>query len=248
MNSYLVNAYAESKDSLYSRMLFRSLSQLIRENNIQTPKILDLGCADGRGQKLLKAYLNQDFDYYGVDIDENFKPNLVADIRNVKHIFSQIDFIPNIILLNDVLEHFDNGRNDIENFLAQIILYAPKNALIYITVPQMYRLDSFKLPHLYYAEHRVRFNAVEWASLVGKSLEIKKTRAASFITGLPHLIMVSKHYSETNNLGQSFKFLRNKINKSKLLERLDHKWVNRWGHNPLLFPISNGLIFECTHR
>lgn len=253
MKSYLVNAYAASTDSLYSRMLFQSLASLIQTHQIKTPKVLDLGCADARGHRLLNTYLTNkfqygDFQYFGVDIDENFKPDLVADIRDVKQIFAKITFKPNVILLNDVLEHFDNGKEDIEKFLSEIIQYTPKDTLIYITVPQIYRLDCFKLPHLHYIEHRVRFNSIEWASIVGKDLQIKKARAASFLTGLPHLLMASRHYTESNTLGQAFKYVRSKMNRSKLLEKLDSKWVNRWGENPLMFPIGNGLIFECVRR
>lgn len=248
MKSYLVNAYATSNDSLYSRMLFQTLAKLIKQQKINAPKVLDLGCADARGRRLLKAYLPGEFHYFGVDIDKNFNPDLIADIRDIKQIFARVKFKPNIILLNDVLEHFENGKDDIEKFLSEIIKYVPKDTLIYITVPQIYRLDCFKLPHLKYPEHRVRFNSIEWAALVGKNLQIRKARAASFITGAPHLLMASQHYTESNILGQAFKYIRSKMNRSELLEKLDSKWVSRWGENPLVFPISNGLIFECVSR
>lgn len=248
MTSYLVGAYAASSQSLYSRMLFRNLVAMMKEKQIQFPKVLDLGCADSRGRGLLEKYWGSNFEYFGVDIDENFQPNHVADIRDVKRIFEEINFKPDIILLNDVLEHFDNGKQDIENFLAGIVKHAPKDSLIYITVPQIYRLDCFKLPHLHYPEHQVRFTSIEWASLVGRNFEIQKTQTASYLTGLPYWLMLSSRYRDNNTLGKTFKYIRNKMNRYQWLEQLDQYFVTKWGGNPLLYSLSNGLIFECVRR
>jgi SAM-dependent methyltransferase len=244
MQSYLVKAYENSGPCLYSRTLFDFISENLKGIKDEV-RILDLGCADGRAERILKQKLA--IKYFGIDIDPGFGPHYVADIKNVEECLKASPFEQDIILLTDVLEHLKEGETDIHDFLSKLSQHASPDSEIFITLPQMYRLDALKPSHLHYPEHKVRFQASEWISILSKYFHIKEITGVSYVSVLPYLIMFNRFYREDNILGKIFKFSRTALRGQRIFE-FDSKLTKHLGKHPFFIPFSNSVLYRCQVR
>jgi SAM-dependent methyltransferase len=246
-DDYLVGAYKKSGSSLYSHTVFNFIGERLRSFN-EPLRILDLGCADGRSKELLLKTGAHIADYYGVDSNANFCPSFVGDIRDVSSYIGLIPFTPNVILITDVLEHFENGTVDIKSFLKKIQKDLSTDCLIFITVPQMYRLDRFKLAHLHYTEHKVRFTLYEWTSLLTDHLRIIDTHGIGYLSVLPYLVMFVPSYKEDGILGHVFLKTRKILSSFPILRKIDLHLTNVIGKGRHFEGLSNSVLLVCRTK
>lgn len=242
MRSYLVEAYLSSTGSLYGNTLFRIIRERIGPAQ-SSCGILDLGCADRRAKNLLGS----GHKYFGVDIDPGFNPDLIADIRDLETCLRAPAFEVDTILLTDVLEHLDRGTEDIDELLKKLNSLVSPSTRIFIVVPQLYRLDALKLPHLHYPEHKVRFTSREWAELITRYLDVKDVTGISYLSVMPYLLMFSKKYKDGNTLGSLFKQARRKLS-GNLAEQIDYGLTARLGRSKKFKHLSNSVLYECRVR
>lgn len=245
--NYMARAYSRSTNSLYSHTIFRFIADEIKKSS-KPIHILDLGCADGRSRQLLTYYGVQIAHYFGVDCNSTFSPSLVSDIRNVKSYMGNISFIPNIVLITDVLEHLENGAEDILKFLEDLDDLLPSDCKIFISAPQMYRLDRFKFKHLYYSEHRVRFHLNEWKEILSRNLKTTASYGIGYISVLPYLVMVFPWYNEIGPLGQFFKKFRAALSKSTQLRMIEYRLSKFIGGVYPLQTFSNSVLLVCKPK
>lgn len=241
---YLFYSYKKSGNSLYSHTVFNFIADQIK--NIQEPIcILDLGCADGRSQALLNNYGIHISRYFGVDSNSRFSPSFVSDIRDVDEYISKIGFVPNVVLITDVLEHLDDGAEDIRKLLKRLKVSLPSCCQIFISAPQMYRLDRFKFQHLCYPEHKVRFNLWEWKSLLSECFDITSSHGIGYISTLPYFVMFAPWYKEDKSLGKFFKLFRDLLSRSRTVRKVDYALTKLFGGISILQSFSNSALFVC---
>lgn len=244
---YLPRVYENSKDSLYSHTVFQILSDIIKII-FETAKILDLGCADKRSSRLLTKYGLKISNYCGVDQNSEFSPDIESDVKDLSIYYENIDFVPNVVLITDVLEHLDGGTKDIQKFLKDLVQKISCDSKVFITVPQMYRLDRFKLKHLYYPEHKVRLTLEEWQNIVSQDFEIEQQIGIGYISVLPYLIMFLPFYSEHGWTGSVFKKSRNILSKSGKIRQLDYFLSRKSQDNLFACRLANDALFVCRKK
>ena len=242
---YLVQRYRSQNDeNLFNHVKFHLITDALRQHAPASPALLDLGCADQLARRYLTR-LGNSFRYCGVDYEVAFEPDIVGDLRDPEHIAPRLPWAPDVILLLDVLEHLDGRESDILQVLQTCRSILPPGGLVLVTVPQMYRLDRFKLPHLHYEEHKVRLRQEEWLELLSCELEVFETRGVGFLSVLPHLVMFSRRYRDDNVLGRLFRHLRGKTLERSALRRID-LWLSRaCGSRPSLRQWANDVLFVC---
>lgn len=246
-SNYLPAVYEKSKDSLYSHTIFQVLADLMKKQ-FNRDLILDLGCADKRAFRLLKNYGAPISKYCGVDFNSQFAPDIQADIRDFEFYVNKIPFVPNAVLITDVLEHLEKGTPDIQKFLRSLSQIMDPDSEVYISIPQMYRLDRFKLNHLSYPEHKVRLDLSEWEDLIKQNFVIKQQMGIGYISVLPYLVMFFPFYNENGWTGAIFKWLRNELSKFTSLRKMDH-FLSRIRKNKGLFcQFSNSVLFVCQRK
>ncbi|NUM60461.1 MAG: methyltransferase domain-containing protein [Bdellovibrionaceae bacterium] len=245
--NYLVNSYRQSGNSLYSHTIFKFIADQIKTSK-KPIRILDLGCADGRSRQLLTHYGVHISRYCGIDNNSKFSPSLISDIRDVHTYMSQLDFTPNVVLITDVLEHLENGTEDIFTFLNCLEKYLPEKCQIFISTPQMYRLDRFKLKHLQYSEHKVRFSLDEWKNILDQNLVVSSSYGIGYISILPYLVMAIPWYDENGCLGIFFKTFRDFLSRSFLLRRFEYGLTRILCVISPLQSFSNSVLFVCKPK
>lgn len=116
-------------------------------------RVLDIGCAS----QMLKPYVTwHRTQYIGLDVSENFHPDIVADgevlpIRN--DIFDWV-------VLADVLEHVPNPQNVIREAIRV-------GKRVIVVVPNLYHLNSLSfLPSSPSEDHLHRMKPKEWIKLL----------------------------------------------------------------------------------
>lgn len=242
---YLVDRLLTRGDeNIFNHVKFRLVAKVLRERGPSRPKVLDLGCGNRLAQRYLTR-LGVDMNYFGVDYEAMLGPDLVSDLRAPDAIAERLPWRPNVILLLDVLEHLDGREKDIRGVLAAASHLLPPGGLVVVTLPQLYRLDRFKLPHLHYPEHKVRLRQDEWAALLGEQLRVEHAHGLGYISMLPYLLMAHRGYRDDNNLGRAFRFLRERAIEGDGLRRLDLALTLRLGAAPSLRMWSNDVLFVC---
>ncbi len=245
--NYLPRVYENSKDSLYSHTVFQILSNLINSHFVNA-KILDLGCADKRSSRLLTNYGLQISNYCGVDHNSGFSPDIESDVRDLSIYYERIDFAPNVILITDVLEHLDGGIEDIQKFLKELSAKISTDTKVYISAPQMYRLDRLKLKHLFYPEHKVRLKLEEWQKIIFQDFEVEQLIGVGYISVLPYLIMFLSFYNENGWTGAVFKKIRSLLSKSVTIRQLDYFLSNRSKGCLFFCRLANSVLFVCRKK
>jgi len=187
------------------------------------------------------------FHYCSVDRETAFSPHIVADIRD-SSLASKIPWTPDIILLLDVLEHFEGKQADIAHVLRYASSMLHADGLLLITVPQMYRLDRFKLSHLRYDEHKVRLTRDEWLTLISQHINVRSVLGVGYLSVIPHLLMFCRRYSETNYLGMLFRIVRERILELPFLKPADYRLSLLLSTLSAFDTLSNDILFVCDAK
>ena len=228
-------------------MKFNLVKKHIKSLNKDYPKILDVGC----GLQVAKRYLNElglDFDYIGVDYESKFSPDAVVDLNQALDLSATLPWDPDVVLVLDVLEHLHEDIFKLDNVVANLANSLPPTCTAIITLPQMYRLDRFKLGHLHYPEHKIRLSQGEWRNVLSSHFDISYTQGLGYLSVLPYLVMASKRYKPDNNLGKTFNYLRGSLFEFGPLKPIDLALSNTLGKlHPLKF-ISNDILFVATPK
>ncbi len=245
---YLVQRYFSRDDeNLFNHVKFHLVAEVLGGLPRSTPRLLDLGCADQVARRYLTR-LGCSFRYCGVDYESAFEPDVVADLAAPDQIVEKLPWQPDVILLLDVLEHLEGRESDILRVLSACRAILPPGGLALVTVPQMYRLDRFKLPHLHYEEHKIRLRQEEWRELLCSELEIVQVQGVGFLSVLPYLVMFSRRYRDDNLLGRLFRRLRERTLERPALHRID-LWLSRaLGDHMTLRQWTNDILFVCRRR
>ncbi|MEO0623522.1 MAG: methyltransferase domain-containing protein [Pseudomonadota bacterium] len=210
---YLVNKLLTQSPNLYGTVKFKVVADHIRklgEELGRPPRVLDLGCSTSISREYL-AGNDLDFEYCGVDYEAAFAPDIVMDVRRLYAERDRLPWQPDVIMLLDVLEHLPGKAPDIAKVMRECNLLIPAHGSVLVMVPQLYRLDRLKLPHLHYPEHQVRFTLREWQEIIGGEIRIERTEGVGYLSCLPYLPMLSPWYKEDNGHGRLFHYLRGKL-------------------------------------
>lgn len=254
-SEYLVRTLENRPDeNLFNFVKFRLVARALRScvpaigpGAGRPLRILDLGC----GTRVAERYLGRlglPFLYCGVDYEAAFGPDVVADLRDPEQIRRQLPWQPDVILALDVLEHLDGREADVRKVLRTMSHLLDDSGRVVITVPQMYRLDCFKLPHLTYPEHKVRLTAREWHELLDEGLEVRNVQGVGFISTLPYLLMAHPGYRDEAPVGAMFKRLRDRTLERAPLRVVDYGLSRAIGPRRVLKRMANDLMFVCRPR
>lgn len=231
-SDYLVNRLFSTKENnLFNYVKFHMVSSALQKYAAPHPKVLDIGC----GLQVARTFLNAllpSHDYFGVDYEEAFQPDAVVDLFDSDSLELAVPAQVDAVLALDVLEHLTDDIPLLEESIGNIARNTPDNAIVIVTLPQMYRLDRLKLAHLHYPEHKIRRTQQEWLGSLEKHFDILEVRGLGFLSVLPYLPMLSKKYSPENRLGKLFLHLRSKTFEHKLLKPADLFLSNTFGRIP----------------
>lgn len=210
---YLVRKLINQAPNLYGTVKFHIVAEKIRalgEELGRPPRVLDLGCSTSISREYLESH-DIEFEYCGADYEAAFNPDIVMDVREVYAERHRLPWVPDVILLLDVLEHLPGKERDIRRTMQQCDRLLPEHGLVLAIVPQLYRLDRLKLPHLHYPEHEVRFTLREWCGIVGSATRIESVEGIGYLSCLPYMPMLSPWYREDNAHGRLFRYLRGTV-------------------------------------
>jgi SAM-dependent methyltransferase len=244
-SEYLANRLLNFSENLYSFVKFNCVAELLR--GVDKPRVLDLGCASKEGEKYFNKF-SLSCAYFGVDYEGVLHPDAVCDIRYIDQNQSILPWRPDVVLLLDVLEHLEGREDDILQTLAATAAVLAERGSVVIVVPQMYRLDRFKLKHLFYAEHKVRFNREEWLELISQHFSVENVRGIGFLSTVPYLVMFLPWYKEQNLLGALFRFLRNRVFEWNVLKKIDVFLTKYLGHLPCFVGLTNGVLIVASPK
>ena len=124
----------------------------------------------------------------------------------------------------------------------------PQNCTAIITLPQMYRLDRFKLKHLFYPEHKIRLTQAEWRAVLETHFDIESVQGLGYLSVFPYLPMLSKRYKPDNRLGKLFNLLRSKVFEWGPLKPADLWLSNTLGKIGFMKTISNDILFVAKPK
>ncbi|MBX2885572.1 MAG: class I SAM-dependent methyltransferase [Granulosicoccus sp.] len=239
---YLVQRLIETNErNLFNHVKFNLVKQKIDQLGCSKPRVLDIGCGLQVAHKYL-ASLGLQFDYFGVDYEPNFNPDAVVDLLNFGTNPPSLPWAPDVILMLDVLEHLHEDVNELDKILKNIGKICAANTTMIFTLPQMYRLDRFKLKHLHYPEHKIRLEQPEWVELVNRNFTVESVQGFGFLSVIPYLPMASKHFKPENMLGRLFQYLRGNVCEWAPLKPID-LWLSQGlGHLPGVKNYSNDIL------
>ncbi len=242
---YLVKRLFETKErNLFNHVKFSLVKQEIDKLQIEKPAVLDIGCA----LKVAKHYLESlelEFDYFGADYEPKFQPDAVVNLLDDN---PQINYLPDIVLMLDVLEHLHEDKNELINIIGRIKRCIPADCIAIITLPQMYRLDRFKLKHLHYPEHKIRLTQKEWREILESHFDIQSVQGLGYLSVIPYLPMASKHYRPENKLGKLFHRLRSSTFEWPPLKPIDLWLSNTLGKLGFMKTLSNDILFVAKPK
>lgn len=242
-STYLFNQLNKANDkNLFSHVKFHLVRDRIQSLSLTNPRVLDIGC----GLQVSDRYLNElglKYEYFGVDYEPEFHPDAVVDLMHLDQAAGQLPWEPDAILLLDVLEHLHEDVEVLHDILANLSTLCGPSTTLIISLPQMYRLDRFKLAHLHYPEHKIRMTQKEWCQLIGQHFEISSVAGFGYLSVIPYLPMAFKSYKPDNKLGKLFTYLRSRFFEwspfkpadlliSKLIGKLP--WINTWANDILI--------------
>jgi len=248
-SAYLVKNFSQKKSGLdlYSYVKFGLLAEeLKRQWPGSRPLVLDLGCAKRETFEALMSHNGYQMEYIGVDREESFQPDIVADIKQVDRLLPSLPRRPDVILLLDVLEHLEGKEGEILQTLEACRKILHPKGKVFVVAPQNYRLDQFKLSHLYYPEHKVRLHFREWQVLLESQFRIVSTRGIGYLSVLPYLLMAYPGYQENNAWGRLFHYVRDKLMIGPLCKHLDLGVTRLLNRVTPLRILANGVFFELS--
>lgn len=239
---YLVKRLIETDEvNLFNHVKFHSVKKEVDRLRLPLPNILDIGC----GTQIAHRYLSRldlEHNYFGVDYEPRFNPDAIFDLMEMQFDILNPPWKPDVVLLLDVLEHLFEDIDDLDITLERLQRYCPQSCTVIFTLPQMYRLDRFKLKHLHYPEHKIRLTQQEWTHLISSHFAIRSVRGFGFLSVIPYLPMASKQYRPDNHLGRVFNYLRGTAFEWGPLKPAD-LWLSRlFGNVPGIKTLSNDII------
>ncbi len=242
---YLVKRLFETNEkNLFNHVKFCLVKQEIDKLNFSRPAVLDIGC----GLQVAKHYLESlslEFDYFGADYEPKFAPDAVLDLLSAD---PKVNFDPDVVLMLDVLEHLHEDEQELVKIVGRIHNMIPQNCTAIITLPQMYRLDRFKLKHLFYPEHKIRLTQAEWRAVLETHFDIESVQGLGYLSVFPYLPMLSKRYKPDNRLGKLFNLLRSKVFEWGPLKPADLWLSNTLGKIGFMKTISNDILFVAKPK
>jgi hypothetical protein len=247
---YLVARLTDQKPNLYGTVKFKIVAEEIRALGAtlgRPPRVLDLGCSTSISQHYLRQN-DLEFDYCGVDYEARFSPDLVMDVRRLYEERDRLPWVPDVIMLLDVLEHLPGKDADISAVMANCNALLPAHGRVLVVVPQLYRLDRLKLSHLHYPEHQVRKTLAEWRGLIEAETEVRKTQGIGYLSCLPYLPMLSPWYKEDNGHGRLFHALRGRVFEWGPLKPLEIAITKTLGRLGLFKGWCNSTLLSCARR
>jgi len=243
---YLVSRLFETNDeNLFNHVKFNLIKQTIDRLGISNPKILDVGC----GLQVSRHYLQKlgiECRYFGIDYEHSFNPDAVVDLNDPDTLKDVLPWEPDVVLVLDVLEHLHEEPAQIENVVKNLRGVIGDNSEVIITLPQLYRMDRFKLDHLHYPEHKIRLRQDEWKSILETSFDISEVQGLGYLSVIPYLPMLSKRYKPDNRLGHLFNYLRGTFFEWQGFKPLDLWLSNTIGKLKMFKTISNDIY--CIAR
>ena len=247
-SGYLVERLFETpENNLFNYVKFHLVSQHIQHMRLRCPHIMDIGCGLQVAKRFL-ATLIDDIEYFGVDYEPTFQPDAVVDLNKPAALDTPMKWNPSVVMLLDVLEHLHDNKEDLQKVLKHVASSMPRDAQLIVTVPQLYRLDRFKLKHLHYPEHKIRLTQTEWKNLINEHFDIKAIQGVGYLSVIPYLPMLSKRYQPGNALGRLFSHLRSSTFEKNWIKPVDLFLSNTLGRLPWLNSISNDILFVVTPR
>lgn len=247
-SGYLVKKLFDTpENNLFNYVKFNLVNQHIQNANIRAPRIMDIGCGLQAARRFLTV-LNKDITYFGIDYESTFQPDAVVDLNCSGELQTPMRWNPDVVMLLDVLEHLHEEEADLRGVVKHIAQSMPSNAKLIVTVPQMYRLDRFKLKHLHYPEHKIRLTQHEWRNILGEHFNITSTQGVGYLSVLPYLPMVFRSYTPDNLLGRLFNHLRSSTFEKHWLKPLDLFLSNTLGKVMPFKYWSNDILFVATAR
>jgi SAM-dependent methyltransferase len=131
-----------------SRFFYKFLEEHIsRHQHLARGRLIDVGC----GKKPFKHLFTNVDSYYGVDIDENSKADLICDVMELQIEADSADSV----LCTQVLEHVSEPNM----LICEISRICKKGAVVLLTAPHMcrihgepydfFRFTRFGLKHLF---------------------------------------------------------------------------------------------------
>jgi hypothetical protein len=244
---YLVARLAGQKPNLYGTVKFAIVSAEIRalgKRLGRKPRVLDLGCSTSISRHYLEMN-GLEFDYCGIDYEEAFDPDIVMDVRELYERRGVLPWVPDVILLLDVLEHLPGRHDDIERVMRACDRLIPAHGLVMVVVPQLYRLDRLKLAHLHYPEHQVRMTLGEWRAVIGRATRVVRARGIGYLSCLPYLPMLNPWYEEGNRWGRLFQRLRGQVFEWPPLKPAERAVTAVLGRLPPLKGWCNSTLLIC---
>lgn len=165
-------------------IVFDLLQQLLPPSRAR--RLLEIGCGTGGNLRLL----SQHYSALGVEIDP-YAASLAArragcEVRcgELDAALQGVDFVPDAVLLLDVLEHVEDDRT----LLAQALARLPAGGLLLLTVPADPRLWS---PHDAALGHYRRYTRAS-LSAVWQGLPVQVLRLSGFNALLYPLIRLAR--------------------------------------------------------
>lgn len=245
---YLVNRLLEtSNQNLFNHVKFHLVKQAIDKLQIERPRILDVGCGLQVSRQYLEA-LKLDFQYFGIDYEARFQPDAIVDLEDLSGLEDTLPWKPDVVLALDVLEHLNEDPEELKKVVSNIRSIVGDDTTLIVTLPQLYRLDRFKLPHLHYPEHKIRLTQSEWREIIEPQFDIKTVQGLGFLSVIPYLPMWSKHYRPDNRLGALFNYLRGSFFEWSPFKPADLFLSNTLGKWKPLKTLSNDILFVASPK
>ncbi len=247
-SDYLVSRLFETADAnLFNHVKFNLVNDQLDKLGDERFRVMDIGCGLQVARRYL-SHLRGEFPYFGVDYESAFKPDAVVDLNDLDALQAPMDWQPEVVLLLDVLEHLHEDIGALKAVIANIHRHMPSDCTVIITLPQMYRLDRFKLPHLHYPEHKIRLTQAEWREALETCFDITHAQGLGYLSVLPYLPMALKSYTPENRWGRLFQRLRGKTFEWGPLKPLDLFLSRTLGRFGPLQTMSNDILFVARPR
>lgn len=247
-SSYLVERlFSTPENNLFNYVKFHLVNDHIKACGRDTARLMDIGCGLQVAKRFLSA-LNPNIRYFGIDYEATFEPDAVVDLNDEGALQDPMTWTPDVVMLLDVLEHLHEKEEDLGKVIRHVAESMPEDARVIITVPQLYRLDRFKLAHLHYPEHKIRLTQGEWRKLIEAHFDIQAIQGVGFLSVIPYLPMAFKRYTPDNALGRLFSHLRSRTFEKRWLKPLDLFLSRTLGKIKPFKHVSNDILFVATPR
>lgn len=247
-SGYLVERlFNTPENNLFNYVKFNLVNDHIQALGLNTPRIMDVGCGLQVARRFLSV-LNPDIRYFGIDYESTFEPDAVVDLNMPGALETPMDWSPDVVMLLDVLEHLHEDSKDLSQVVKHVADTMPADAQLIITVPQLYRLDRFKLAHLHYPEHKIRLTQAEWRAIIETHFDIVDVQGVGYLSVLPYLPMASRHYKPDNMLGRLFDRLRSRTFEKRWIKPVDLFLSRTLGKIPMFKTVSNDILFVVKRR